>query len=72
MKSKCCINGCGRRGIWQGRSVYFYCDVHYHVALEESGRQGHFPFTPDKRYLGRVHEGQKRGKPYVWEEFFRA
>lgn len=72
MKHKCCINGCGRRGIWHGTGASFYCDVHHEVGLNRQGRMGHYPHLPDPRYLARVHEGQKRGKPYVWKEFFHA
>lgn len=72
MKHKCVINHCGRRGIWVGHYAQVYCDRHYTLALEESGRSHSYPFASDRRYLGRVHEGRKRGKPYVWKEFFHA
>lgn len=68
MKNKCVVKGCGERGQWQWYRGIAYCNRHKQVAVERHGRSGRYPFEPIERYIGRLEEGRKVGKPRGWRE----
>lgn len=72
MKHKCVVNGCGQRGQWQWYRGLAYCNRHRRVLLERHGRSFAYPHEVDERYVGRVEEGRKVGKPRGWWEARRA
>ena len=72
MKNKCCVAGCGERGQWQWYRGIAYCNRHKRVAVARHGHSGRFPDEINDRFIGRLEEGRKVGKPRSWREVRRA
>ncbi|MGZ6360183.1 MAG: hypothetical protein ACXWP0_00625 [Ktedonobacterales bacterium] len=72
MKHKCVVKGCGQRGQWNYHRGVAYCNRHKDVDIERHGRSARFPHEVNERYIGRLEEGRKVGKPRSWREVRRA